>query len=319
VTTYGNHVILGAGGAISRALVPELLRNKQNVLLVSRSGTAMDGTRGVRADVTDAKAVAEAVPEESVVYLLVGLRYDVRVWRELWPRIMENMIKVCREKNALLVFFDNVYAYGPVKGPMTEQTPHKPTSKKGEIRARIADQLIDAYCSGSMRGIIARSGDFYGPGAEKTGIPNLLVVERLLAGKSAQWLADLDTLHSLTYTIDCGRALPLLVADETAYNQVWHLPTAHPPITMRRFIELAAGEIGVDPKLSVLSGWMVRLGGLFDRAIKELPEMLYQNRYDYVFDSTKFEKHFSFDPTPYEQGTADTMSYHRRLAAGSSS
>lgn len=309
---YSNHVILGAGGAITQALVPELLRNKQEVTLVSRRGTEIVGTSGVSADVTDYESLKGCVPRGSVVYLLVGLPYDSRIWTETWPGIMENVIAVCKEQEALLVFFDNVYMYGRVQGPMTEGTAHRPVSKKGEVRARIAEQLQKEYESGALQAVIARSADFYGPGAEKTGIPNLLILEKLIKGSKAQWLADADRPHSLTYTSDCGRALYLLVGDEKAYNQVWHLPTAQPALTARQLTEIAAEELGVEPKISVLAPWMVSAGGIFDRTIKELSEMLYQNKEEYVFDSSKFEEQFSFTPTSYKQGIQETINYYRQ-------
>lgn len=310
--SYANHVILGAGGAISQALVPELLRNKQEVTLVSRRGTEVAGASGISADVTDYDGLKRCVPKGSAVYLLLGLPYDSRVWKETWPKIMESVIAVCKEQEALLVFFDNVYMYGRVEGPMTEGTPYRPVSKKGEIRARIAEQLQKEYETGGLQAIIARSADFYGPGAEKTGIPNLLIVEKLMKGSKAQWLADADRPHSLTYTNDCGRALYLLVGDEGAYNQVWHLPTARPALTARQLAEMAAEQLGVEPKVSALAPWMLAAGGVFDRTIKELSEMLYQNKEDYYFDSSKFEKRFSFTPTSYKQGIEETINYYRQ-------
>jgi hypothetical protein len=88
-----------------------------------------------------------AVAGSTVVHLLVGLKYDVKVWRELWPRIMGNAIEACKRANAKLIFFDNVYMYGKVIGPTTEETPFNPCSKKGEIRAQIAITLL-AYSDG---------------------------------------------------------------------------------------------------------------------------------------------------------------------------
>ena len=41
--------------------------------------------------------------------------------------------------------------------------------------------------------------------------------------------------------------------------------------------------------------------------------MMYQNTNDYLFDSSKFEKHFPLSPTPYERGIAETVEYHRKL------
>jgi nucleoside-diphosphate-sugar epimerase len=314
VRRFDHHVILGAGGAIANALVLQLLRAGERVVLVSRRGTQVEGTSSARADATDPGALARVIPDGSVVYLLVGLPYDVRVWREQWPRIMSNAIRVCAEKRALLVFFDNVYMYGLVQGPMTEATPYAPTSKKGEVRARIATQLMDACAAGKLHALIARSADFYGPGAQRTGIPNVLVFERLLAGKSAQWPGSVERPHSLTYTTDCGRALPLLAADESTYDQIWHLPTAHPPLTMRRFIELAAQAVGTRPRHMVLPRWMIGAGGLFDRTIKELGEMLYQDDHDYVFDSSRIERHLGLSPTPYEEGIVLTVEHYRDLA-----
>ena len=308
---FEHHVVVGAGGAIANALVPELLSRNERVVLVSRHGTKVPGTSAAVADVLDPRALEQAIPEGSVVYLLVGLPYDVRIWREQWPRIMSNAIRACIERRALLVFFDNVYMYGLVKGTMTEETPYAPSSKKGEVRARISAQLMEETARGRLGAIIARSADFYGPGAGRTGIPNLLVIDRLLAGKAAQWPVRLDRLHSLTYTPDCGRALATLASEARADGQVWHLPTTRPPITMRRFIELAAAAIGTRPRAATLPRWMLRAGGVFDRGVKELDEMLYQYEHDYVFDSEKIERELELMPTPYEQGIIDTVERRR--------
>lgn len=306
------HVVLGAGGAISRAVVPELVRNGHTPVLVSRSGTYLPGGRAVTADISDYNALVEVVPPGSTVYLLVGLAYDHRVWEEMWPRIMDTVIQVCHEKDALLVFFDNVYMYGPVEGNMTEDTPHNPTTRKGAVRAHVAEQMVAAWESGRIRGLIARSGDFYGPGADHTSPVNMLVVDRLIRGKKPQWLVDADMPHSLTYTTDCGRALPLLVDDESAHNSVWHLPTAHPALTGNEFARLAAEIVDAPPRLSVLSKGFIRMGSLFDRTIRELVEMSYQNDRAYIFDSSRFESHFGFTPTSYEHGIRETINYHRQ-------
>jgi nucleoside-diphosphate-sugar epimerase len=128
-------------------------------------------------------------------------------------------------------------------------------------------------------------------------------------GEKAQWLANAKAKHSFTYTIDCGRSLFLLANTDSAYNQVWHLPTASPPITGEEFIGMAARIFGVDPDYSVLSKWMVRIGGLFNSEVRETYEMIYQNEADYIFDSSKFEKHFQFVPTPYAKGIEKAVGF----------
>lgn len=59
----------------------------------------------------------------SVVYVTVGFPYSVKVWKENWPKLILNVIKVCKEHNCKLVFFDNIYMYDSnhLNG-MTEET-----------------------------------------------------------------------------------------------------------------------------------------------------------------------------------------------------
>jgi hypothetical protein len=73
----------------------------------------------------------------------------------MWPRVMSNTIEACKRAGAKLIFFDNVYMYGKISGPVTEATPFNPCSKKGEIRANIATTLINGWKSGDFTGMIA--------------------------------------------------------------------------------------------------------------------------------------------------------------------
>src|SRR5512139_3066740 len=240
------------------------------------------------------REVLRAVAEGSTVYLLAGLPYDRRVWRAQWPVIMDNAIAACAARGARLVFFDNVYMYGRVEGPMTEMTPVRPSSEKGKVRAAIAATLLEAAAAGRVKALIARAADFYGPHAERTSVPSLLIMQRLAAGKPAQVLVTADARHSYTYTLDCARALCPLAEAGDAYGQVWHLPTARPAPTSRQFVEIVARELGVPPRLSVSPRWIMRVGGLFSTLLREAAEMLYQSDHDYIFDSSKFERRFAF-------------------------
>ncbi|HTY59016.1 MAG TPA: NAD-dependent epimerase/dehydratase family protein, partial [Bacteroidota bacterium] len=266
----------------------------------------------VRGDLTREKDVLDAVEQSSVVYLIAGLPYSTAIWGEQWPRVMQNAITACSARGAKLLFFDNVYMYGKVRGPMTEETPVAPCSRKGEIRARVAELLLSAARSGSLRGLIARSADFYGPYARGSSVPMLLVIERLASGKKPRWLANARARHSLTYTLDCGRALTLLAAEESTLGRVWHLPTAAPPITGEEFIRIAARNFGASPRYSVLGRGTMRLGGLFNSLVRESIEMMYQSEEEYDFDSSRFCSHFGFTPTPYEEGIGAAVAYARQ-------
>jgi nucleoside-diphosphate-sugar epimerase len=304
------HTILGAGGIIGDSLARELMAHQVPVRLVSRHPKPVPGATTHPADLTDPVQTLDAIRDSTVVYCCVGLPYNYSIWRQQWPRIIDNIIAACRQTRARLIFFDNVYMYGQTSGPMTEETPYNPSSRKGDLRARIATQLMSEVRKGNIVASIARSADFYGPGAVKTSIPNFLVFQRLLKGQRAQWLVNAHVPHSLTYTPDAARALRLLAQDNNAWNQVWHLPTAAHPPTGAEFIERAAMELRKASQYTVLPKWMIRLGGIFDRTTAELYEMLYQYGSEYIFNSTKFETAFSFQPTPYEQGIREITQFN---------
>jgi nucleoside-diphosphate-sugar epimerase len=312
------HTILGAHGAIGVELVAALTEQGRRIRLVSRNPRPTAGAETVAADLADLDATIGAVAGSQVAYLLVGLKYDLRIWRELWPRIMSNAIEACKRANAKLIFFDNVYAYGRVVGPMTERTPFNPCSRKGEIRAGIAATLLNEIARGNLTALIARSADFYGPQV-RTSVANLLVLDKLARGASAAWLVNDAVRHAWTFTPDAGRSLALLADSDSAWNQTWHVPTAPSPPAGREFIAMAAKAFGVAPRYRVLGRPLLRLAGWFDSDIRESYEMLYQYDAEYLFDATKFATAFRFTPTPYEAGIAQCVARDSRRAADSAS
>jgi nucleoside-diphosphate-sugar epimerase len=303
--------LLGAGGAISNELVKLLNARKEAYRLVSRRAAPMAvAAETMAADLTDPEQALRAIAGSSVVYLLIGLKYDHMIWEEMWPRVMANTIEACKRSGAKLVFFDNVYMYGRVNGAMTEETPFHPHSRKGVVRAKIATLLMNEWKAGSLTAMIARAADFYGPNA-RNGVANSLVFEPMSKRQKPMCLVADVLPHSYTYTPDAAQALVTLTSTETAWNQTWHMPTAPQPLTGREFIEHAAKEMGRSRKYRVLSRPMVRAFGWFNPTVGEVYEMLYQNDSSYRFDSSKYARTFGFAGTPYAEGIRVTAeSYH---------
>ena len=303
--------ILGAGGIISNELVKLLAADGQPVRLVGRHPVLLEGAEEVvPADLADTDQTLRAVAGSSVVYLLAGLKYDHKLWAQVWPRIMMNTIEACKRASAKLIFFDNVYMYGKVSGAMTEDTPFNPRSKKGEVRAKIASSLANEWKAGSLTAIIARAADFYGPDA-KNGVANVLVFDNFNERKKASWLVNDAVPHSFTYTPDAAQALVKLAQTPSAWNQTWHLPTAPSAPAGKEFIARAAEAMHVPAKYRVLSKGMVRVGGWFNPLVGEIHEMLYQNDSPYLFDSSKYAKAFGFSGTPYADGIRATAAWYK--------
>lgn len=303
------HTILGANGSIANELLPILLQHNEEVRLVSRNPKPVAGAETIAADATNYEQVVAAVEGSDIVYLLVGLEYKIEVWREQWPKIMQHAINACKATNAKLIFFDNVYMYGKVSGPMTEETPFKPTSKKGQVRADIANMLLNEMKTGGIQALIARAADFYGPNAGAKSVIGVLAFDKLLHKKTPQVMVTAKRLHSYTYTKDAAEALYILSQHEEAFGQTWHLPTTSPALSGTDFINIIADETNMPHKIQTIPGFIIAIAALFNPLMRELKEMLYQNEYDYIFDSLKFEKTFHYTPTPYRKGIKETIEW----------
>lgn len=296
------HTILGAGGPVANALALELIKNNNQVRLVSRRPVSIsEQATWMKADLLNSAEVLAAAKGSEVIYLCAGLKYDKEVWKEQWPVIMENVINATKESGARLIFFDNVYMYGRVQGPMTEETPYNPSSVKGEVRAKIATTLMDEVKAGNLNATIARAADFYGATDSMNSFFDMMVLDKYSKKQKAQWLGNPDTLHSFIYIPDAAKGVFLLGQRPESGNQIWHLPTA-PAMKGYDFINLAAGIFSVKPSFMKVNNLMLRTLGLFNPVIKGTVEMYYQYGYDYNVDSSKFEKAFSVKPTSYRDG-----------------
>ena len=199
--------ILGAGGAIGNELVRLLAARNQAFRLVGRNPKATPGaTEIIAADLMDKDQTIRAVSGSSVVHLLVGLKLRSNsLGGHVAPghEQRHRSVQTRRSPTALLRQRD---MYGRVSGPMTEETPFNPCSRKGEIRARIATTLINEWKAGALTAMIARSADFYGPDT-RNAVPNLLVFEPLARKRKASWLVNDTVPHAFTYTPDAAQSL----------------------------------------------------------------------------------------------------------------
>ena len=267
--------ILGAGGVIGIEVAKALVDYTENIRLVSRNPQKVNpNDELLSADLTNADDVMKAVAGSEIVYLTVGFPYNYKVWKESWPKTMDNVIKACIENNCKLVFFDNIYMYDQDHlNPMDEQTPINSPSEKGKIRTQIYKMLMSNINEGKIKALIARSADFYGPSIGQNSVLRETVFNNFAKGKTANWLGNLNCKHSFTYTPDAGKSTALLGNTDDAYGEVWHLPTASNPPTGKEWIDMIAAEFGVKPKVQVAGKFIVKIMGWFNPLMKELYEI----------------------------------------------
>ena len=292
-----NQIILGAGGSVGNALAKVLKSYTQNIFLFSRNPKkVIPEDILVAGNLLDIVQTTNALKNMDVAYLVVGLPYSTKIWERDFLKIVENVVAGCKIHKVPLVFLDNVYMYDPEYfTALDEDTPFKIVSKKGAVRTAIANLINNEIKNNEINILIARSADFYGKDV-KNSMFNEQVIKRIQKGKKANWFLDANKKHSLTLVDDAAKAIALLGNKNSAYNQVWHLPTDK-AYTANELIEKISKITGKPAKIQVASMFMISILGWFIPAVKESKELLYQYDRDFEFKSTKFEKQFNMKPT----------------------
>jgi nucleoside-diphosphate-sugar epimerase len=292
------HVVVGAG-PIGSAAARLLAADGHLVRVVTRSGGGPEhpSIERIAADATDAARLAELARDAVAIYNCANPPYHR--WPTEWPPLASALLTAAQRASAVLVTMSNLYAYGPVDGPMTEDLPLAAPTVKGRVRAEMWRDALAAHESGRIRVAEARASDFVGPGGRS--VVNDMVLLPLRAGKRVFAPVNFDVAHSVTYTGDAARALVTLAVDERAWGRAWHVPT-NPAMTLRELATRFAALAGVpQPRLRSMPDLVLRLGGLVSPVAREFVEMRYQFERPFVLDSSAAERTFGLKPTPLDE------------------
>ena len=177
----GVQLVIGAG-AIGTATAQLLAVRGERVRLVTRSGGGPEhpAIERVAADATDADALSRLADGVAVIYSCAGPAYPR--WVTDWPPLAAALLRAAETSGALLITTGNLYGYGAVDGPMSEDLPLRPNTEKGQVRVRIWNEALEAHRAGRIRTAEVRSSDYLGAGAVTP--MTLLVLPKVLAGKT---------------------------------------------------------------------------------------------------------------------------------------
>ncbi len=306
------HVIFGAG-PVGQALARELARRGQMVKMINRSGNkpagVPDGVTVEAGDVFDGNIAQERAQGAAVVYQCSNPPYNK--WPELFPTLQANTLEAAASAGAKYIVADNLYMYGDPNGqPLREDMPYDAHTKKGKVRAQLAEAVLAAHRSGKVRAAIARASDYYGPAAVNSAAGDRMF-GFAVQGKAASVPGNLDMPHTYTYIEDFGKALAILGEREEALGQVWHVPNAE-TLTTRQFVTLIDDELGQPPQMSGMGKLTLRIGGIFIPAAREVVEMMYEFEKPFVVDSSKFTKTFGVQGTPLREAIKQTVAWYRQ-------
>ena len=292
------HVVVGAG--IVGSTLAELLANDgQDVIVITRSGSGPThkNIKKVAADVADFSKLLEIAPSAAAIYNCVNPPYHR--WATEWPPIAASFLGYAEKTGAVLVTCSNLYGYGPVDVPMTESLPLNAPGVNGKVRAQMwldAKALNDA---GRVKATEVRGSDYVCARAQSR--VGTRVLPKIIAGKPAQVLGDIDVKHTWTYPLDVARLMQIVATDSKAWGKAWHVPSNEPKTQQELVTELAAVAGIKNPKLSSVPNVMWNLLALFNPLMKALKETAYQMQRTYILDDSAARKTFGMTPTDWKQ------------------
>ncbi|MEP6814313.1 MAG: NAD-dependent epimerase/dehydratase family protein [Marmoricola sp.] len=301
------HVIVGAG-AIGWLTALELAQSGHRVSVVTRSGGGPEhpSITRVALDATDADALTGLAEGAAAIYNCANPPYHR--WVTDWPPLATALMSTAERTGAGLVTMGNLYSYGRVDGPMTEETPEVPNGVKGSVRMGMWKDALAAHRAGRIRATEARASDFFGPRTEQTSYLSRAVFPAVKHDKRVRMpQGDLDAPHSWTFVRDVATTLATLGTDDRSWGELWHVPTS----PARSIIEVIADVSAIagvrPPKASVLPRPVLSMAGLFVPFIRELGETRHQFETPYVIDASKAEATFGLQPTPWEVALKETL------------
>jgi uncharacterized protein YbjT (DUF2867 family) len=112
-----DNVVFGTG-PLGLAVARRLTASGKTVRMVNRSGKAspLTGVEIFAADASDPAAARRACEGAAVVFHCATHSYGQ--WDKVLPPIMAGIIEGAAGAGSRLVYGDNLYAYGPVDGPL---------------------------------------------------------------------------------------------------------------------------------------------------------------------------------------------------------
>jgi nucleoside-diphosphate-sugar epimerase len=308
MTTY---LVVGAG-ATGAAVARQLADAGDEVRLLSRrgSGPAHPRIERVSADANDAVALTEYATGVQTIFNCVMPPYDR--WPALFPPLAAAILAAAERSRTDYVMLGNVYAYGPVEGPLSADLPFAPTSVKGKIRARMWEDALAAHEAGRVRVTEVRAGDFLGAGAVSPF--TLMIGASVLAGEPAAFPGDLDAPHSWSYTEDAARTLIAAARSDRSWGRPWLVPSTSNDSARMLAIRLAGVADAPAPQLSQMSTEELEQLGQLDSIMAELSEMRYLLDRPAVFDTSPTTSILGIEPTAVDVVLREVVEHHASTA-----
>ena len=208
-------------------------------------------------------------------------------WAVLLPQITSSVIKAAKASGATIILPGNVYPFGANSGQWDETTPHRPNSRKGELR-RQAERAYQQAAQEGVQTINRRAGDIIDPDATDT-VMSMVMFKGIAKGKLT-YLGRTDIPHAWCYAADFGRAAVALANIKDRLAGYEDIPFPGQTLTGQQIRAIAETCLNRPVKISNFGWWMINIASPFWELARELKEMRYLWDTPHSLSATKLQR-----------------------------
>lgn len=310
-------LILGVTGNFGRAQAQALLDDGWHIHLLLRDLNkfkydAMVGHKNVTLFNGDAMNMDDLLAAgqgcEAIVH---GINMPYDKWPELMPTITQNILQAAKALSATILFAGNIYVFSPDDGPIyNEQSAQNPITKKGAFRKRLEQDMAHFAQTQGVQVIILRAGDYWGPQSSDSSFFKYLVLDNVPKGKI--WLSGAeDKKHAWAYLPDLGKIGTALLnrRSELDLFEIFH--SAGHDLTGMEMVDAVEQVVGKKLKLGKLPWGMIRIIGIFNKAMREMLELRFMANVSQSLNQDKLLALLGDVPqTPINEALAETFKAH---------
>ncbi len=311
----GKVVLLGANGAVGRALAPLLSARRIPYRVVGRSFLGLQVRfhgdplcEHFQWDPEDKRSFREACEGAGTAVYLVGLA----LWKfkDHLPLIEKTLLAAKDAGIQRFLLLSSNWSYGaPQTERVSEEHPRAPHTVKGRIRRDQEDRVLAAHVAGLFATGVLRVADLYGPLVEASHLWSSFQAAKL--GGEAQLLAPFDRPHEFVFVPDAAAAIVRLLETDAAWvgakAESWNLGGSG-VITIEQIAQQIFAAAGKPASYKSPGRFRLEYVRAINPYIRELGELQYLLDGPLLLDDRKLEALVGrVEKTPYAEGIRRTL------------
>ena len=306
-------LVLGAAGRLGQKAAEAFRDGGWIVTSLVRPGGAARApadTEVLEINALDHAAIGKAARGADVV--LHALNPPYTDWSRLALPLAYSAVAAAETAGATLLFPGNLYNYGsPLPAIIDENTPMRPSSRKGQLRVAIEDRMMEAADRG-VRTIVLRAGDFYGGGA---GSWFDLVLVKEISQRRITYPGPLEVTHEWAYLPDVASALLRLASVRETLPPFASFGFPGHAVTGRELMAAIARAMPGSLEIKRMTWWLIHALRPIVPLCRELSEIAYLWNEPHRINGSKLKAAIGNIPcTPLDLAVARALEDLRAIA-----